>query len=237
MIDSSFQSLTRNPIGGAPSFFEDCKPHTAFSRWGDGEWACMFFMGLNNCDGCQYFYDLAERLREVIANSESDGKDYLFGMQEKAWNLYKFEITAFLSDGKRNKTWCDADVLHKKSESGNFLSWLNEIKQRDIPVGFVANSQMVSNAILPVARAYTIADRDAWLYYDKKKMIDHFDGFEGLIFFCAGMAANVMIDDLYFSKVGEKCCLIDAGSVFDPYILGKPTRNYHKNILAREAGK
>jgi hypothetical protein len=201
--------------------------NTAFSRWGDGEWDCIMCRGLMNCDGNQYFYDLSERLRNILENPVTAGlPNYQFGIQEKAWCMYKFEISEYLSCKGIEKTWVDSDIFHKMSEAGEFLDWLKKI---DKPIGLVAPDRIAISFPAKVDRCHAIPLRDAWLYYEKDELLKTFAGFEGVIFFCCGMAANVMIDDLFFSETGGKCCLIDAGSVFDPYC-GFETRRYHKNV-------
>ena len=43
--------------------------------------------------------------------------------------------------------------------------------------------------------------------------------------FSASMATNVIVDELH-SVVGDKCWMIDFGSIWDPFV-GNITRSYH----------
>ena len=204
----------------------------AFSRWGDGEWSCAFFEGLENCDRHQYFYDLAYALRGVLENKVSDNvDDYVFGMQDKAWDSMKFGITNYLEGKGIGKKWVDADEFHKMSERGELMTWIEAIKK---PIGLVANEFVLTGAPERFKQVI-IPPFNAWLGYDKKKFIDAFRSMEdGVIFVCAGMMGKVLIDDLYFSEIGNHHSLIDLGSALDPYYAKQCTRNYHVKVVGRE---
>lgn len=204
----------------------------AFSRWGDGEWACVFFRDFENCDRHQYFYDLAYALRGVLENRlTEDVDDYVFGLQDKAWLQMKFEITNYLEGKGINKKWVDADEFHKMSERGDLMAWVDAIKK---PIGIVSNEFVLSGA--PDSwKKEVIEPVNAWLHYDKQRFIKAFDAMEpGVIFVCAGMTGKVLIDDLYFSPVGAKHSLVDIGSAFDPYYAKQCSRNYHLKVVTKE---
>ena len=48
----------------------------------------------------------------------------------------------------------------------------------------------------------------------------------------ASMATNVIVDELY-EQIGDKCWMIDFGSIWEPYI-GRTTRSYHHNYKTKE---
>ena len=50
--------------------------------------------------------------------------------------------------------------------------------------------------------------------------------------FSASMATNVIVDELY-DKLGDKCWMIDFGSIWEPYI-GKVSRSYHHRYTNKE---
>ena len=48
----------------------------------------------------------------------------------------------------------------------------------------------------------------------------------------ASMATNVIVDEL-FEEIGDKCWMIDFGSIWEPYI-GKVSRSYHHRYESKE---
>ena len=46
----------------------------------------------------------------------------------------------------------------------------------------------------------------------------------------ASMATNVIVDELY-DVIGDKCFMIDFGSIWDPFV-GKMSRSYHREYKA-----
>ena len=59
------------------------------------------------------------------------------------------------------------------------------------------------------------------------------DKYEKPVFgFSASMATNVMIDELY-PIVGDKCWMIDFGSIWDPFI-GNMIRSHHLKYTTTE---
>ena len=45
----------------------------------------------------------------------------------------------------------------------------------------------------------------------------------------SSMATNVIIDELY-DEIGDKCSMIDFGSIWDPFV-GRHTRSYHRQYI------
>ena len=67
----------------------------------------------------------------------------------------------------------------------------------------------------------------------KKQVIEMCDKYEKPVFgFSASMATNVMIDELY-PIVGDKCWMIDFGSIWYPFV-GNITRSYHHRYESKE---
>ena len=85
-----------------------------FSRWGDGEWACLLQSrpGKANCDGHKYFRDLGEALKGVLASSPK----YYIGLQSLAHRLYTEDIDAMTA--AHNLKWCQANILHRANQKG-----------------------------------------------------------------------------------------------------------------------
>lgn len=205
----------------------------AFSRWGDGEWACILGRPGQNCDGHRYFNDLGTELASVLINTPR----YYLGMQPKAMFDMGGDISQWLKEMGIFRTWENADVLHDASKNGNINDFLaaldktnwhlvssyNELEYAELPIE-------QRNANIPVPAI------NAWLLYPEvlqnitKRVSER--AHEGDVFlFAAGMMSNVLIDDMY-NSYGERYTLIDIGSLFDPFV-GRCSRRYHKAVMER----
>lgn len=193
----------------------------------------MFFRDFCNCDGHQYFFDLAYRLRAVIENKLTDDVDsYAFGMQAKAWGDMKFEITNYLDGIKCGKKFVEADEFHDMSTAGTFIKWARDLKRNVI---IVANEDVCKKT--PIGDAHVVIPKlNNWLYYGKM-LADVQDEIakkhDSIVMVCAGMAGKVLIDDLYFSEAGAQNAFLDIGSALDPYC-GIASRVYHGEVIKRE---
>ena len=60
----------------------------------------------------------------------------------------------------------------------------------------------------------------------KRDMIEMTNKYDDVVFgLSSSMATNVIIDELY-DIIGDKCTMIDFGSIWDPFV-GKMARTYH----------
>ena len=66
----------------------------------------------------------------------------------------------------------------------------------------------------------------------KEDILKMCDKYESPVFgFSASMATNVIVDELY-DEIGDKCWMIDFGSIWDPFI-GNRIRSWHDGHLGR----
>lgn len=186
-----------------------------FARYGDGEFNCMFGKKGANCDGHEYFPDLGARLRKSFS------KKVMTGVQPLALTLnYKEEIIKLI-DGL---DLYNSDVLHNASidlQMTRFMTVVLESKRSVVCAGPTHLTNMFDEMIL-------IPDKNCWLQYEgiKKNLSEWISEHEnGIVFLCASMMSEVLIKDFE----DENVTIIDAGSVFDPYV-GMKTRKYHHKL-------
>lgn len=177
-----------------------------FSRWGDGEWNCMFplFSKKTNTDGHQYFKSLGNELREVLAR-QKENQTYTLGLQNHAVFYFVDKIS------KYQIKWINADVFHNASIARKFNT------------DFVKDCVMVGNKSLEKLKPYELIEvplKDAYLVMDEVKDKIKTDR---PVILCCGMMANLLVDYL------PQSCVVDMGSVFDPYV-GRKTRTYHHSL-------
>jgi len=179
----------------------------SFSRFGDGEFACMLGKQGANCDGHEYFPDLGERLNK--AWSEPKG---IIGTQRYGQAMYpQFKHTGI-----------DADILHKASINGALDSFFNALEGKEIVLVGPRHLRSLDLNQLFIQ----VPNKNAWLEYDAIKIELEEATIKGdVVLYCCGMMAEVLIWDMYSDDFTQ----IDCGSVFDPYV-GINSRQYHKKL-------
>jgi hypothetical protein len=200
----------------------------SFSRWGDGEWKAVFDSPGANCDGHEYFPDMNEALRQVLISQPK----YIMGMQNFAVRRMGDQIEQFLLDHDLNIDWKNADVFHHASIKGRFDSFIESLKESESRVFLVGPECL--NGLKFIDHFIKVSDKNCWK--DRAFVVKTLDyqltgSDHAIVLFCASMASNVMIDDLY-KHDGPKHTLLDMGSVFMPYV-GIANRSYHKDVINR----
>jgi hypothetical protein len=185
-----------------------------------------------NCDGHKYYKSLGTELASVLACNP----EYFTGMQPMAMRLMGPRITKWLDEMGIKRAWCNADILHEASESGEinkFFTALNRCQWHMI--SSYTRTELESLPLVIKNDNINIPFSNAWVQYPAirgmvlNRAADANNG--DVMLFCAGMMSKVLIDDVY-EAYGQKLTLIDAGSVLDPYVR-RHTRNYHRKILDR----
>lgn len=191
----------------------------SFSRWGDGEWACLLDKrpGKANCDGHTYFSDLGQRLHAILASRPN----YHIGLQPLAKRMYGDEIDAF------GLSWSNADILHKASMHGELHTFFDAVRRQKKRVIVVGPSHLDGmRKHIGKYALLEIPERNCWLDYERvaRRLTKALDRHDSLVLFAASMMSNVLIHDFHGDAT-----LIDIGSVFDPYC-GVKSRTYMRAL-------
>ena len=198
-----------------------------FSRFGDGEWICIFKAlgwGKNNAkcntDHHVYFKDMGLKLASII---KSDPK-YYFGMQPLAMNLMQGLITKFIKGTHLNII--EGDIFHTASIKGQLKMFFDSLDNRNVKI--IGNSTMLKLAKIN-ARLVTIPLNNCWqAYAETKKVLFSTIKPNDVLLYCASMMSEVLIDDMW-NRFNNTITQVDCGSLFDPYV-GRKTRIYHKKL-------
>ena len=209
------------------------KEQFAFSRWGDGEWACVLGHKGKNCDGHQYHKSLSVALGNILKRRPA----YYMGMQPMAMRNMGASIRGWLNCYQAGRAWHDADMLHTASMADRLGDFWKILKDRQVVLVSSFNPDEIGRVPLDV-KTVNVPIKDAWLYYDNVLSMLSYTAkncvSDGAVFlFCSGMMTNVLIDEMY-KEYGDRFTLLDCGSLFDP-LVGRNTRNYHKKIIERNA--
>lgn len=191
----------------------------AFSRWGDGEFNCIFGKEGHNCDKHQYFDNLRMNLIEVIKANP----DYYMGMAQHE-GMKPTRIWEWLKKHKIKRRWERTDQFVQASKN-NELELLT-IALRDKRVCLIGKEEL--HVINKDFSYIGISSLNCWLDYDSiLKLAKAALKTHDVLLFCSGMMSNVLIHHLH--EYDPTKTYIDLGSVLDVYV-GLNTRGYHKEI-------
>ena len=211
----------------------------SFTRWGDGEWSCLFGAEGQNCDKHIYFPKMANGLAEVFQNH----KGYFLATWSKLLkdgsprpmmkNILP-SIEEFLQINDLTFDWVDATVWEEAAMAGEFSPLVRQLEK----MNFVIVSES-SKRELPIK--YTdfidVPAENCFLEKDsiKEQMIQMCKKYDNVVFgLSASMATNVIVDELY-PVIGDKCWMIDFGSVWEPYVPNPVhVRSYHNRYKTKE---
>jgi len=167
----------------------------SLSRWGDGEFNCMQYKKGHNCDGHQYFSLMGDYLNGIVLKEQR-----YFMAAGRLWPRENFPTIA----------WSNARIFVEQYLINN----INQVLEQWQPFTIIGNKQF-SN----FKDHIVIPEKDCWL--EIGRILEQArESKNELIICCAGMASNVIVDQLC-----EEKSVIDMGSIFDPFF-GKKTRSY-----------
>ena len=203
----------------------------SFTRWGDGEWGCVFGAKGHNCDKHQYFESMSKELTEAIVNDK--------GYYKATWpmNVPMMTNISHLITGMKEKyniedNWVDARVWEESAMQDTINPLIKQLEKMD----FVIVSEK-SKKDLPIKYRDFIEVPVVDCYLEKenikneiKRLTEKYD--RPVFGLSASMATNVIVDEL-FEEIGDKCWMIDFGSIWEPYI-GKVSRSYHHRYESKE---
>lgn len=199
---------------------------TCFTRWGDGEWACLFGAQGKNCDGHKYSLPLQMRLMDALKR-QTQCQTMRLGMQPLALNgpLRKQIVSVLSQERFNNLTWCDADLLHDAAVDGSLRHLIQDLRR--VPTLIVGPGHLERFA------------RDLDAYFCEIPSKNCFDSYAtwshsaamqaerlpagGVVSVSASLPAALLIEALWHLPL----IVFDAGSVWDPFV-GVNSRRYHR---------
>tara|TARA_Y100000004_G_C8946986_1_gene426711 strand:- start:695 stop:1378 length:684 start_codon:yes stop_codon:yes gene_type:complete len=203
----------------------------SFTRWGDGEWSCAFGVQGANCDSHTYFPEMGKGLNEAIDNP----KGYFLAtwpntepMMFNIWRPIQTRLQNTLA-----KDWVDASIWEEAAMAGELKPFVEQLEKmnfiiisegskRSLPVNYTDFIEV------PATNCFLEKDRI------KQTMIEMCEKYDNPVFgLSASMATNVIVDELY-KEIGDKCWMIDLGSIWEPF-LENPVhaRSYHTKYKSK----
>jgi hypothetical protein len=202
----------------------------SFARYGDGEWNAIFGKEGANCDGHTYYKKMGEMLEMAVKANPK----YYMGMQPLSINLMEDTLNRYFENNNIFIDWVNADILHNASIDGMFKSLFDAL-DRSTVIMVAPKSKHAIIEYFNYDYFIEVSEKNCWNDVDRiimelgssiKKVNDSDD--IPVILFCASMASNYIID-LFHHVYSKRVIMIDAGSIFDPYV-GNNIRTYHKNL-------
>lgn len=198
----------------------------SFSRWGDGEWLCVSGRKGQNCDGHFYFPEMSKCLRNALSNDLGYYKA-LFEPSNIQVSQNQHWLKPLLTKFGSKVDWVLADVweyLVKDKGINELVSQLNSMNY------IIVSEKSKRKLNINYKDFIEVPSKNCFLEKEniKNQMIAMTEKYEMPVFgLSASMASNVIIDEL-FPIIGDKCWMIDFGSIWDPFCKGR-TRSYHRH--------
>ena len=186
------------------------------SRFGDGEYNAMMggmFWALKNCDGSPY----TEALQADLLRCLTEPLPYYYGhgggRQQKAYDAFRAEKGV-------DVPWVYMDTLKNLNHAGEFGPVLHALAQHRCVLVGPENMRTLPHNVLDPVSFVQVPQRFAHEQHERL-VAETLAAVEATKADCvcisAGMAACVMIHKLW-PELGQKCFLLDWGSVWDPYV-------------------
>lgn len=212
----------------------------AFSRFGDGEWACLLGAPGQTCDGQTYLPALGALLRLALETPERPDLPYWRAIGPAALRIHRFEIADYLiSHPTAFVQWYDTEAFINASLAGSMRPLCQVLNRRSILYVGPDHLRQLNKTMFSLRRFVAIPPKDCFNHLEaiQKGIASALALWPDidLIGFSCGPVANVLIDWLY--RVNERpLTLIDFGSVFDLYC-GVKSRSYMRNLEDRRVKK
>lgn len=204
----------------------------SFTRWGDGEWNCTFGISGANCDQHTYFPEMGKGLNEAIDNP----KGYFLAtwpqserMMHNIWAPIQSRLQY-----TNSKNWVDASIWEEAAMAGELKELIKQLEEMD----FVLISES-SKRDLPMNYKDFIEIPSTNCFLDKERikqeMIKMCKKYKSPVFgLSASMATNVIVDEMY-NIIGDKCWMIDFGSIWEPFLKNPVhARSYHTKYKSKK---
>jgi hypothetical protein len=198
----------------------------SFSRFGDGEWSAMLGKAGANCDGHEYFPEMAKRLRDAVITSS----DYFYSIQNFAIKNMGAQIYRFLKKNKVCLTWYNSDVFHYANIAGELNPLVKALRTKNVVMVGPSYLRKISSMLFEYKEYIEIPGNNCYSAIDKieSDVLSFGKGKTGYVYaLSASMAANCIIDDC-FKELGKTNWMIDFGSLWDIYA-GVKSRSVYNN--------
>jgi len=203
----------------------------SFTRWGDGEWFCAMGLKGQNCDHHKYFPELKNGLNTALKNNKCYYK--------AIWNIDHGQIRnilnrllPFLSKNNININWVNAGIWEDAALNGQLKVLVEALEKRNF---IIVSNDNLKKIDIKYTDFVSIPSKNCFLDKDRIKndMIKMTEKYDDVVFgLSSSMATNVIVDELY-DVIGDRCTMIDFGSIWDPFI-GVISRSYHRDYKQLE---
>lgn len=202
----------------------------AWSRWGDGEWACMLpeaksLAHIVNVarmrrqpEDTEIMFEYAKKMKDILLSRPS----YYIGVQRICIERFNEDIEPYYS--KLEKV-CSSEMLHEASSRNWMQDLVDVLRTKRV---CLVGPKYLSNLPFEFTHIVTRED-DAWkeeerLINEVKKVQDSCDVF----MYSVSFVSKILVDT--FHSNGN--IHLDTGSVWDFYA-GKKTRGYMKGLKSK----
>lgn len=196
----------------------DIRPGFAFARYGDGEWKLVLNLPWSDKNSERFTPDLCDAMRATLL----DYNGVKLGMQRVDYlrkrELFEPAQQWLIENGLADLQWHEADVMHRASARGELQRFVSALRQHNVVL--IGPEYM---GALPFVSRHIVIPR-VCVWSQREKVFAQADQLRDcVVLVSAGPLAKVLAHRLHGLDRG--CCIIDTGSVLDPYC-GVRSRQY-----------
>jgi len=198
----------------------------AQANYGDGEWGAMMGLSITNTDGTRYTPQLGKWLRWTLEHPSG------MWCGTNPGDRLRADVDAWIARNEINVPWMPKEILSEANVNGQIAPFFRAVRAwtgKRVLVGPKHLHVLPVQVVGPVEHV-EIPDHVAWTVTDR--IADDLRGLivpgnVTMIMFSAGMATNIVMNQLWKEYRGE-VTMIDTGAIFDPYVGVLSRKGYHK---------
>lgn len=191
----------------------------SLSRYGDGEWLCIFGKAGGNSNGCAYTPELQHDLIQSLMHKDPN---FLYGMQR----ILPSQLLQADNYLRRHHfpidNWFDTEIFADSLQTGDLFPLIKVLRQ--MPVIMIANEEWKwSNQLFEPKLWIKVPRANAHAHKDRVIREVMAYGKPAVYLFSCGMAACSFVSELH-GKIKDSF-FIDIGHIWDPFS-GLKSRDY-----------
>jgi hypothetical protein len=191
----------------------------AQANYGDGEWACILGKQGQNVNGEVYHPLLGSLLRNTLF------QPYQWCGMNPGRRLGP-EVDAFLQRNPVDVRWVWKETLSAANVKGDLAPFFRALRGRKTLLVGPPHLQALPPEVIEHDGFIEIPPSNAWeSWAEIVRLVEVKSGLGTVVLFCAGMASNLMINNL--ARRLSWLTLLDMGAIFDPYV-GHYTRKHYR---------
>jgi len=200
----------------------------SFSKYGDGEFSCIFYPYGRNCDNDPYTNNLSTKLKESFKYMVDESENAYIGLWHNSENITQFERLVC----KEIKWAKYHSIIFDKTNDSDKVELYKAIKNSKVKKIIICNELLTKSKDLFNADTVIFVNFNNWFDSMFENIVQQIkntiqENEKHIIITCCGMGAKVLIYE--FTKYFKNGIYLDFGSALDFLCTKKDSRGFSFN--------